>query len=285
MSKKIGVAVLGAVGALLLCGGVVVFVWMIDETQFERPDDGFDRLTAQVESLPGVDVEASERWVEAPTFSDPSSWISLTVDEVGLPAALDAACSTEYPDTVTWSVRVATTGGTAVTMHSDPEARYAAEGERCPDFGFDTAGLVGRVDSTVPGVDLQAGVWDNGRFALVALEEQPEDLPSLLPLVAHAEDLRDAAGLAPDRSVEVNSSSLILHVEPGEQERYLALLTELAEQHGVTSYWADGGGTPTDGVDKVQVVAPDDEHAAIEEALRTSGLHVAEFPVRFLPES
>ena len=40
-----------------------------------------------------------------------------------------------------------------------------------------------------------------------------------------------------------------------------------------------------DGVDKVQVTAPESEHAAVEEALRESGLSIADLPVRFLPES
>ncbi|ROP56654.1 MULTISPECIES: hypothetical protein [unclassified Rathayibacter] len=44
-------------------------------------------------------------------------------------------------------------------------------------------------------------------------------------------------------------------------------------------------GTQSDGVDMVQVTAPESEQAAIEAALRESGLSIADLPVRFLPES
>jgi hypothetical protein len=115
------------------------------------------------------------------------------------------------------------------------------------------------------------------------LEPGGRNLRELLPLVAHGDDLRDAAGLDSNRSVEINAGDLGLIIEPDEHDRYLALLTALAEKHGVTSYWADGGGTPTDGVLKVQIVAPERAHAAITADLRASGLHVADFPVRFIP--
>jgi hypothetical protein len=72
--KRVGlwVAALAAVGVVV--GTVAMFGWMIDETHFDRPHEGFDRLTAQIESLPGVSIDEKERWVEAPTFSDPPSF-------------------------------------------------------------------------------------------------------------------------------------------------------------------------------------------------------------------
>lgn len=275
------VAALGSAG--LLAGAITVFGWMIDETRFDRPDEGFDRLTTRLAGIPGVSVDASQRWVEAPTFLRPSSWVQLTVDESSLPALLDSACSSGYPDAVDWSLRVRTDGGNVVSASTDPEASRGASGDRCPDVGFDLLGVVDQVDRTAQGLDLQAAVWEEGRFALVSLDEDPLGLPALLPLVAGAEDLRDAAGLPRDRSVEVNSSQLILVVEPGEQERYAEVLTGLVAEHGVSSYWADGGGEQIDGVEKVQIVARESEQGPIEEALRTSGLHIADLPVRFLP--
>ena len=83
---------------------------------------------------------------------------------------------------------------------------------------------------------------------------------------------------------KINSANLGFVLEPGERDAYLALLTELAEHRAVRSYWADGGGTPIDGVEKVQIVAPDEQHAAIEEVIRSSGLHIADLPVRFIEQ-
>ncbi|MCJ1673945.1 hypothetical protein MT355_11830 [Rathayibacter sp. VKM Ac-2929] len=74
-------------------------------------------------------------------------------------------------------------------------------------------------------------------------------------------------------------------VRSGEQERYAALLAEPLERHGVTGFSDSSDGTQTDGVDKVQVTAPESEHAAIEVAPRESGLSIADPPVRFLPHS
>jgi hypothetical protein len=126
---------------------------------------------------------------------------------------------------------------------------------------------------------------DNGRFALVALEEQTQgDYTHQLPLVEHADDLVVAAGLGANEPVDISSMNLGLVLEQGERADYLALLTELAEDHGVSSFWADGSGTPTDGIEKVQIVAPDDERAAIEALIRSSRLHIADLPVSFLEQ-
>lgn len=279
VSKRwwLSIAAVGSVG--LVVGASTLFGWMVDETRFDRPDEGFERLTTQVAGVPGVTVDASERWVEAPAFFDPSSQIQLTLDEASLPALLDVACSTRYADALSWSLRVRTEGGNVVSVHSTPDAPH---GERCPDFGFDALGLIGHVDSAVRGLDLQAAVWEDGRFALATVDDASSaGLSALLPLVAHAEDLRAAAGLDPRRSVEINAPRLALVVEPGEQERYSDLLTDLVEEHGVSIYWATGGGQ-TD--EAVQMAAPDREHAGIQDAVRDSGLHVADLPVRFIPD-
>jgi hypothetical protein len=270
-------AAIGFVGVGI--GALMVFGWTIDETHFDRPDEQFDRLTAESEATPGVSVDAKERWVEAPDFSDPSSWIRLTVEEAHLPGLLSAACASGYPDPVDWSLRVPTGAGTVVSIHTEPAGDPDGH---CLDFGFDAVGLVDEIAILDPGVDLQPTIWDDGGFALVVPDEET-GIPDLLPLVDHAEDLRDAAGLDPRRPVEINAASLGLVILPGEHDLYLALLTDLAETHGVTRYWADGDGTPVDGVERVQIVAPDREHAAIEDAIRDSGLHVADLPVRFIP--
>ena len=135
----------------------------------------------------------------------------------------------------------------------------------------------------MPGVDLQVAIGDGGGLALVVLGDEPESMSGLLTLVDRVGALRDAAGLDSSRSVEINAATLTLVMQPAENEKYLALLSDLTQNHGVTSYWADGGGTPIDGVDKVQIVAPDREHDGIEDAIRASGLHVADLPVNFIP--
>ncbi|GLK17368.1 hypothetical protein [Herbiconiux flava] len=302
---RLSVAVLAVVAAVgLVVGALVVFTWMVDETHFDRPDAGFDRLESQLDGLPGVSVDASERWVEAPTFSGPTSWISLAVDQTNLPRLLEAACGMEYRDPVTWSLRVRTDAGDVVSVHTDavhtdavhtdavhtdavhtdavaPER--AGDDPRCIDAGFDIVAVVGQVDRLRLGIDLQPTIWESGRFALVAIDAASDDLLTMLPLVAHADELRDSAGLDPDRLIEINAPSLGIVIEPGEQDRHLALLSELAGEHGARSVWADDGTTQIDGIAKVQVVAPPGEHSAIEEAIRASGLSFAGYPVRFLP--
>ena len=269
----------------LVVGGAVTFSWMINETHFDRPTPEFDTLVSQVEGLPGAVEVDEERWVEAPTFSDPTSWVSVTVDRAGLPGLLEAACSTDYPDVVTWSIRVRTPAEAEVSLHAARTAPNTAGDERCPDFGFDAVRLVEELDRVAPGLDIQPTIWDNGRFALVALEEEmPTGFTHLLPLIEHADDLLVAAGLDANAVVEINAANLGFVLEPGESDGYLALLTELAD-HSVSSYWTEGGGTPVDGIDKVQIVAPDQQHTAIEEIIRSSGLPVADLPVRFLEPS
>ncbi len=280
----LSVLVLSTLG--LVIGAVVTFGWMINETHFDRSTPEFDEFERHIEQLPGVHSVDAERWVEAPTFWTPTSWMTVTVDQAGLPALLEAACTTDYRDAVTWSVHVRTPSASEVSLHAAPTTPTAADrGARCPDFGLDAVRIVDELDRIAPGLAIQPSIWENGRFALVALEEQiPSGFAHLLPLIEHADDLLAAAGLSGNDAVEINAMNLGLILEPHESAEYLEMLAELADEHAVSSYWADGGGTPIDGVEKVQIVAPDRHHRAIEDVIRSSGLHIAELPVRFLEQ-
>lgn len=283
ISRRVRLSLLALATTGCVIGAVVVFGWMVDETHFDRPSEALDEFETQLENLPGVDSVETERWVEAPTFADPTSWVSVTVDEAGADDLIEAACSTDYPDAVTWSILVRTPSATEVSLHAAPAAGNAG-GARCPDFGFDAMRLVGELDRVGKGLAIQPVIWEKGRFALVAVEEEmPEGFRHLLPLVEHADDLLAAAGLGANDVVEINSMNLGFLLEAGERERYLAMLQELAENQAVSSYWADGGGAPTDGV-AIQLVAPDRQHAAIEAIIRSSGLHIADLPLRFLEQ-
>src|SRR4051794_30687428 len=77
----LSILVLGIAG--LLIGAFVIFAWMVNEEHFDRPSQEFDELRAEIENLPGVEGVENERWVEAPTFADPTSWMSVTVDKAG----------------------------------------------------------------------------------------------------------------------------------------------------------------------------------------------------------
>jgi len=281
--KRVWIAAAVVAGVGVAFAAMIIFGWMIDETHFDRPDQDFDRLVAQIDETPGAIVDAHERWVEAPMFSDPTSWIQLTVDEENLPELLATACASGYPDSVDWSLLVQAQSGTVVSLYTDAAPGGRASDTPCPDFGFDAAGLVGEISRSEPGVDVQASIWDNGRFALVVTDDDPGGLSAVLPLVARADAVRAAAGLDPRRPVEINAGGLSVVIQPGEHDRYLDLLCALADQHGVTSFWADGGGIPIDGVRKVQVTAPAQEHVSIEAAISASGLQIADLPVRFIP--
>jgi hypothetical protein len=278
---RIAGAVLVAVVSVF--GALIVFGWTVDETRFDRPDRQFDRLTARVESTPGVKVTSKQRWVEAPTFSGPSSWIELTVDQASLPGLLATACANGYHDNLDWSLHVTTDTRSDVSMHS-VAAPGGSEGDAgCPEFGFNIVAVVEAIKRADSGLDLQPAIWENGRFTLVVLDGT-ETLSDLLPLVEHAAEIRDAAGTDPRGSVEINSATLGAVIPPTEHDLYLALLSELVEKHEVRSFWADNE-PPADGIEKVQIIAPDREHADIAITLRTSGLDIAGLPVRFIPYS
>ncbi|KDP91429.1 MULTISPECIES: hypothetical protein [Clavibacter] len=283
MVRWIRISVVGLVVVALVGSALVVLGWTIDERHFARPDAGFDRLTTRMDALAGVDVRHAERWVEAPTFSDPSSWIELEVDAAHLPEALAAVCAAEHPDAVALTLLVDAGASTTVTVHDEVPEAGDASGPRCFDPGFDVVGLADAAGRLVPGIDLQPTLWEDGRFALASLEYDLGDITDMLPLVAHADELRDAAGLAPGQPVQIDSMTVGVTVWPDEHERWPALLDELVTEHGVTSVYADDGSTQTDGVAKVQVSAPEEAHAAVEARIRASALAIAEYPVRFLP--
>ncbi|WP_127817712.1 hypothetical protein [Microbacterium sp. CPCC 204701] len=285
--KRVWLSVMVFAIAGVVVGAVVLIGWMVDETHFDRASREFDAFEAQLENLPGVDGVDKERWVEAPTFSSPTSWMSVTVDEAALPGLLEAACSTDYADPVTWAIHVRTPAGAEVSLHTAPTSpNRSDDAARCPDFGFDAVRLVDELDRVAPGLDMQPAIWDNGRFAVVAIEDAPSTgFAHLLPLIEHADDLLAAAGLDATELLDVNSANLAVTLRPDERLGYLALLSELTAEHHVSSYWAgDGGGAPVDGVDRVQIVAPDQQHAMIQNAIRSSRLSVADLPVRFLEQ-
>ena len=283
-AARVGVTFLVVVFVGLVVAALVLFAWMVNEEHFDRPSAEFDELASVIDSLPGVDSVEKERWVEAPTFSNPTSWMAVTVDQAGLAGLLDAACTMEYPDALMWTFHVRTPSGADVSAHGDSPSRSAAgTGARCPDFGFDAAEVVDELERVAPGLAVQPARWDETRFAFVEVEQAPPDgFTHLLPLVAHTEDLVAAAGLDAGTVVEINSSSLGVAVQSGESDRLLALLTVLAGEHTVSSFWADG--RETNGQARVQIVAPEPQHAAIEELIRESGLDFAELPVRFLEQ-
>ncbi|WP_461473914.1 hypothetical protein [Microbacterium sp. HJ5] len=279
----IAAAVVAAIGVLF---ALILLGWMADETHFDRPSEAFDDVHAQIEGLPGVESVEKERWVEAPTFADPTSWMSVTVDQAGLPGLIEAACAADYADPISWSIRVRTPAAATVSLHATPAAR-GVDGTlpQCPDFGFDAVRVVEALDRTAPGLAVQPSTWSPGRFVLVAVDEgRPAVLADLLPLVEHADDLVAAAGPDMGEFVEINSADLGLVLGPGEGAEYRALLTALVDDHGVTSFWADTDHTGTDEEATVQIVAPAGQRAEIEESIRASSLPVARFTVRFLEQ-
>lgn len=278
----LAVCVLVVVG--LVTGGLVIFGWMVDETHFDRPSAEFDQFAADIDGLPGVGSVETERWVEAPTFSDPTSWMSVSVEESGLPGLLEAACTTDYPDGVTWSIRVLTPSATEVSLHASPPPD-ASLGSRCPDFGFDAVALVDELDRVAPGLAVQPSIWQPGRLTFVEVEEAlPVGFTHLLPLIENADTLLSAAGLAADDVVEINAATLDLRLRHGEADEYLALLRELADDRGVSTFWASDSSMQTDGVAKVQMVAPQPQRTSIEEAVASSGLPIADYRVRFIEQ-
>ncbi len=270
---RIGVAA-AVVGAIATGGAaLLLFGWMIDETRFDRPDAAFDALAAEVSAVPGVTDVQKQRWVEAPLFVNPSSWMQVTGDVSAFTAVRDVACASTYSEPVKWGFDLDVGGGTRVTA-------YTGEGRGCPEVGFDLESVASEIGRVAPGNIIQAAVWDTGRFALSSLDGP--GVAQLLPLVAHADTLRDAAGVAPSMPVEVGGSQLGVEIRPGEAAAYHALLTTLIDDHDVTFFSYGGGGTPIDGVETVQVTAPDAQHAAVERLIAASGLPVAELPVSFL---
>ena len=102
-AARVGVTSLVVALVGLVVAALVLFAWMVNEEHFDRPSAEFDELASAIDLLPGVEAVEKERWVEAPTFSNPTSWMAVTVDQAGLAGLLDAACAMEYPDAVVWT--------------------------------------------------------------------------------------------------------------------------------------------------------------------------------------
>ncbi|KTS55430.1 hypothetical protein NS206_16685, partial [Microbacterium testaceum] len=135
---RIGIAA-AVVGAIAVGGAaVVVFGWMIDETRFDRPDPAFDALAAEIAAVPGVSDVQKQRWVEAPLFANPLSWVQVTADASAFPEVRDIACDTAYPDAVEWGFDLEGAGGTRVSA-------YADAGRGCPEFGFDLEAVASEI--------------------------------------------------------------------------------------------------------------------------------------------
>ncbi|WP_404446609.1 hypothetical protein LG315_03475 [Microbacterium marinum] len=277
-SIRAKVAVAAAVAATLAVvgTGVTLFALMVDETHFDRPDPAFDALAADLAAIDGVSELQRERWVEAPTFADPSANVHAVVDAFAWPDVFALACSPAYPDAVAWSFEIVTPSGARVHVAAD-----AAPG--CPDLGFDVPTVVGSIDRVAPGRTVQAALWEGERFSVSMPGVDDEGAAALLPLVAEADHLRAAANTASDVPLEIAGPLLGIEIRPGEGPAYHALLTRLLEDHGATGFFAGGAGKPVDGVEKVQISAPEAQHAAITREVAASGLPIATLPVSFLP--
>ena len=157
-------------------GALVMFGWMVDETHFDRPSQEFDDSRRRSRTSPASTASrrsagSKRRRSRTRRRGCPSRSI-----EAGLPGLLAAACSTDYPDAVTWSIRVRTPAEAEVSLYAAPTtANIDGAGARCPDFGFDAVRLVDELDRVAPGLAIQPTIWDNGRLALVALEERDPD--------------------------------------------------------------------------------------------------------------
>ncbi|MFG6280476.1 hypothetical protein [Microbacterium sp. 5K110] len=273
-----------AVGAVALIGigvgGLVLFGWMVDETHFDRPSAEFDALETEVLALPGVETVEKERWVEAPTFANPTSSMRVTLDRAALPSLLDTACSSGYPDPVMWGLAVRTPSDAEVSVFADPVTSAPSPG--CPDFGLDLVATVDALDALAPGRSIQAAIWENGRLSFSDLFDVGSDVAGMVPLVEAADELRRTAGVDPDAEVEISGPMLTAVVAPGDASAYAALLRTLVDDYGVTTFWdGAGGGTPIDGVAKTQVRCDPEDAAAVETAIRASGLPLADAPILF----
>ena len=218
--------------------------------------------------------------MEAPTFANPTSWMRVTLDRAALPSLLDTACSSGYPDPVMWGLAVRTPSDAEVSVFADPVASTPSPG--CPDFGLDLVATVDALDALVPGRSIQAAIWENGRLSFSDLLDVRSDVAGMVPLVEAADELRRTAGVDPDAEVEISGPMLSAVVAPGDAPAYAVLLRTLVDDYGVTTFWdGAGGGTPIDGVEKTQIRCDPEDAAAVETAIRTSGLPLAETPILF----
>ncbi|BFM26066.1 hypothetical protein [Microbacterium sp. che218] len=274
LRSRIAVVAAATAAVAVLGGGVMMFGLMADEARFPRSDPAFDALGAHVASIPGVTDVQSERWVEAPLFVQPHASLSVTVSGDDLDEVWRLACSSEYPDAVSWGFDVVTVADTRVSFAGEADGG-------CPDVGFDPAPVVTEIGRLAPGENVQAAIWDDARLGISTIDGR-ETADRLLPLVAGADALRTAAGVDPGTPVEVSGPQLGVVVGPGEAQRYHDLLTRLIDTYGATALHLGGGGTPIDGIEKVQLAAPAEHHAAIEREIAASGLPIADLAVAFL---
>ena len=282
-ARTLGISFLVVVIIVLGAGGVLLFGWMADETHFDRPSAEFDALDTRIAAVPGVVAVEKERWVEAPTFADPSSSIRVTLDRSALPMVLDIACEPDYPDPVDWGLVVRTPARAEVSIFAAPVASVSAPG--CPDFGLDATATIDALDDVAPGRSVQATVWENGRLSFSDVLDGRVDIAAMLPLVAAADELRRAAGAPAETEVAIDGPTLGAVVAPGEAVDYAALLRTLVEDHGVTNFWDGiGGGVSPDEAVTIRVTVDPSHADAVEAAIRSSGLRLADAPVVFRDE-
>ncbi|KZE42294.1 hypothetical protein [Microbacterium sp. T32] len=274
--RVLGIAVLVLAALGLSAGFLLIFSWSIDETHFDRPSAEFDAFADEVAAVPGVGVVEKERWVEAPAFWSPMTSLRVTVERSALPAVLDLACASGYPDPVDWGLTVRTPSRTEVSVFAEPVA------SGCPDFRLDVVPTVDAVDRLAPGRIVQAAVWEDGRLAFSDLLDGRSEMSSMVPFVAAADDLRRAAGVEADRDIEISGPRLTAVPAPGESAAYAAMLRTLIDEYGVTDFWdGAGGGTPIDGVARTQIMGDPATRESVEAAVRASGLRLADAPVVF----
>lgn len=274
--RTLGIAglVLAALG--LGAGFLLLFSWSIDETRFDRPSAEFDAFAAEIAGMPGVVAVEKERWVEAPAFWSPVSSLRVTLERSALPDVLDIACSSENADPIDWGLVVQSPARAEVSVF----AQRATSG--CPDFRLDVVPTVDAVHRLAPGRSIQAAVWENGRLAFSDLLDGRAEISSMIPFVAAADDLREAAGVEADRDIEISGPRLTAVPAPGESAAYAALLRTIVDEYGVTDFWdGAGGGTPIDGVPRTQIRGDAESADAVEAAIRASGLGLADAPIVF----
>jgi len=271
--KLVWGVVLGSIGVVGVVALGVVLAMMLDETHLERPSAHFDALTAEVASVPGVTVDHSERWVEAPTFARPQAALAVTVDAASLTRFVETLCASGYAEPLMTSVSARTAVGTRMALYAD------ADHGVCPDYGFDAPAVLALLDEIVPGQAIQPAEWDSG-FAFTAMEGPASGFAHLLPLVVRSDELRVAVELPAATPLAVDGMTLGVRFLPADRQRYVALLEQVLHLGAVT-FSASDADEQTDGVARVQIAAPENARGAIERAVRASGLALADDEIRF----
>ena len=112
---------------------------------------------------------------------------------------------------------------------------------------------------------------DKGRL-LCAMDEEALWQPGSRPRIVRRSDLMRLLAEASDGEVSRRTAT-VDSVETASGGATVTFADGRVEEHGVTAYWATENG--------LRIVAPDVGHAAIEAAVRDSGLPVADRPLRF----